>query len=177
MRRILLVLAGGLLLALAASLPAGAVTAPAHHPAAYAFRLLSANTAVSPAGGTMAAPGDWIAVTGGGTFTPATGAVRAGGGFTHYRADGTVHCQGTWSATALTGWTDLGGRNGHRAGVIAMTVTHYCTTMGEVHPGLAMTVTVAPRHDPGHRTGVTVAEFTDPTGGAVNITGPSYPGR
>lgn len=137
----------------------------------FAFALLTPNTASSPSGGMMAQPGDWISVTGGGTFQPAAGTVHAGGSFVHHRADGTVHCQGTWTATALTGWTDLGRAPGaRRYGTVSMLVTHYCTTMGETHTGIPMTVTSAPRHSgTGATTGVTVGEFTEPTGGAVVI--------
>lgn len=47
------------------------------------FDLAPANTAVSPDGGTMASPGDWISVTGSGTFGPAAKTVQAKGSFFH----------------------------------------------------------------------------------------------
>jgi hypothetical protein len=155
------------LFALAA--PATSATTTTDHGTAVEFRLAPPNTAVSPDGGTMAAPGDSIKVGGGGTFVPATGWVRAGGTFTHYSADGTVHCTGTWQANELTGWTDFGHGRG---GSIALRVTHFCSTMGEVHTGIPMTVT-STRHAPAgspYAPGTTVAEFTVPTGGKVTIT-------
>src|SRR5512143_4061244 len=79
------------------------------------FWLAPPNTAVAPTGGMMAAPGDSIKITGGGIVT-AGRAVHAGGGFVHYNANGTVHCRGWWTATAVTGWTDFGGRQHGRHG-------------------------------------------------------------
>ncbi|HEU5155727.1 MAG TPA: hypothetical protein VFU43_01940 [Streptosporangiaceae bacterium] len=112
-------------------------------------------------------------MSGGGRFDPATGSVRAGGEFTHYAADGSVHCGGTWQATELTGWTDFGGRRrGRHGGVISLRVTHHCSTMGEVHTDIPMTVTStlnAPSGS-GYVAGTTVADFTQPTGGKVTIT-------
>ncbi len=128
----------------------------------YAFALVTPNVASSPAGGAMAAAGDWISVTGGGTVDPATGAVHAGGGFVHHRADGTVHCLGTWTATALAGASGLGTRHA----TVSLVVTHYCATMGETHTGIPMTVTAT---GPAATGGVTVGEFTVPTRGAVLI--------
>ncbi|HEX6471498.1 MAG TPA: hypothetical protein VF069_20520 [Streptosporangiaceae bacterium] len=162
------------LFALAAPATAATPAAPATpatatgHGAVVSFRLAPPNTAVSPDGGTMAAPGDWIKVGGGGSFEPATGSVRAGGTFTHYSADGTVHCAGTWRATQVTGWTDFG-RGG---GSAALRVTHYCSTMGEVHTDIPMTVTSTRNAPPGssYVAGTTVGEFTVPTGGKVTIT-------
>jgi hypothetical protein len=152
---------------------AGTTSTAAPH-TVLAFALVTPNTAVADRGGMMAAPGDWIAVTGGGIFTPATGAVHAGGGFVHHSADGTVHCEGTWTATALTGWTSFGvSREGRHGGVVSLLVTHHCTTMDEVHLGIPMTVT-STRQAPsgsGHVEGVTVGEFTRPTGGTVVIVG------
>jgi hypothetical protein len=152
--------------------PATAATTaqrPAAHKTVVAFRLAPPNTAVSPDGGMMAAPGDRIKVDGGGSFVPATAKVWAGGRFTHYGADGTVHCTGTWKATKLTGWTDFGRGRG---GSVSLQVTHYCSTMGEVHTDIPMTVTSAPHAPAGspYVTGTTVAEFTQPTGGNVTIT-------
>ena len=120
----------------------------------------------------MASPGDWIAVTGHGSFSPASGAVHATGAFVHHNADGTVHCRGTWTATALTGWTDFSGdREGRHGGIISMLVTHRCPTMGEVHTGIPMTLTSMRNAPPGTVEGVAVGEFTVPTGGRVLIRG------
>jgi hypothetical protein len=103
MRRTLTLIGGTALIILALLVPASAAaattTATAQR-AVFAFALVTPNTAVAPSGGMMARPGDWIEVTGGGTFTPATATVHAGGGFVHHNADGTVHCRGTWTATA-----------------------------------------------------------------------------
>ncbi len=176
MRRTLTVVGGTALMILALLVPASAAAAATttadSQRAAFAFALVTPNTAVAPSGGMMAAPGDWIQVTGAGTFTPSTATVNAGGGFVHHNADGTVHCRGTWKATALTGWTDFGATRGQvHGGVVSMLVTHYCATMGEVHPGIPMTVTSTRNAPPGSNyvEGVTVGEFTQPTGGTVVI--------
>jgi hypothetical protein len=163
--------------------PAGAATADTARPArntdtSYSFALVTPNTAVAPIAGMMASPGDSIRVTGAGWFDPKTKTVHAGGAFIHDNADGTVHCRGTWKATALTGWTDFGARGGYRhGGVISLLVTHYCPAMGEVHTGIPMTVTSALNAPPGstYTTGVTVGDFTVPTGGKVRITGHQGP--
>jgi hypothetical protein len=174
MRRLATVLAGTVLMILALPTPASAAAATTAHPrdTYFAFVLLTPNTAVTQNGGMMAQPGDWIQVTGGGTFNPGTGGVHAGGGFVHHNADGTVHCEGTWKATALTGWTDFGAsRRGLHGGTVSLVLTHYCATMGDIHTGIAMTVT-STRNAPsgsGYHDGVTIGEFTQPTGGTVAI--------
>jgi hypothetical protein len=174
MRRTLTLLAGTALVLLALVVPGTAAQAADtdHHtaPPTFAFTLLTPNTATAPQAGSMAAAGDWIAITGHGSFTPATGAVRASGVFVHHNADGTVHCLGTWTATALTGWTDFGGaREGRHGGIISMLVKHRCATMGQVHTGIPMTVTSARNGPAGTVEGVTVGDFTVPTGGHVLI--------
>jgi hypothetical protein len=157
--------------AVAAPATTGAnATTPTTRANVVAFQLAPPNTAVAPTEGMMAAPGDSIQVTGGGIVT-SEGAVAAGGGFVHYNANGAVHCQGWWKATAVTGWTDFGGtQDGRHGGVLSLVVTHYCTTMDEVHTGIPMTVTSTLNAPPGAYTeGTTVADFTRPTGGGVNI--------
>lgn len=55
--------------------------------------------------------------------------------------------------------------------LVSLLVTHYCATMGALHTGIAMTVTSA-RNAPtgsGYLDGITVGEFTQPTGGTVVI--------
>jgi hypothetical protein len=120
----------------------------------------------------MAALGDWINVTGGGTFDPQRGTIHASAAFVHYQADNTVHCRGTWTATRLADWTDFGtAANGEHGGVVPMLVTHRCTTMGMTHTDIPMTVTstrVTPP-DSSYVEGTTVAEFTQPTSGTVVI--------
>src|SRR5512135_327678 len=150
-------------------------TAPAKARASVvSFRLAPPNTAVAPTRGKMATAGDSIRVTGGGTVTVG-GPVDAKGGFVHYNADGTVHCKGWWKATGVTGWTDFGGsqnrRHGRHGGVLSLIVTHYCTTMREVHTGSPMTGTSTLNAPPGsaYIEGTTVAGFTVPTGGGVSI--------
>ncbi len=136
----------------------------------YSFDLATANTTVSPNGGTMASPGDWISVKGSGTFDPAAKTIRAKGSFVHYNASGTIMCQGTWKATAFTGFTDFGTNDqGENGGVLSMTVTHYCTTMGMTMTGIPMTVTSTVNAPAGYTEGTTVADFTQPTGGTVVI--------
>lgn len=138
----------------------------------FTFALVTPNTAAAPAAGMMAAPGDRIRVTGGGWFDPTTTTVHGGGTFTHYTADGTVACQGTWEATDLTGWTDFGTAGHHRrGGVVSLLVTHRCTTMDMVHTGIPMTVTSAVNAPAGEVTGVTMGDFAVPTGGRVRIIG------
>lgn len=176
MRRTLGLITGFALIVLALLAPSGAAsaatTAAATRGTILAFALTASNTTVAPSGGMMAEAGDWIQVTGGGTVTPATRRVSAGGAFVHYDADGTVHCSGTWTASTLTGWTDFGAAaNGEHGGVISMLVTHRCTTMGMVHTDIPMTVTstrVAPIGST-YVEGVTVGEFTRPTSGGVTI--------
>jgi hypothetical protein len=95
-------------LATTLSLGAPAIAATTTTASVYSFDLTTPNTALSPDGGTMAAPGDSISVTGSGTFNPAAKTVRAKGTFVHYRSDGTVMSQRTWKATGFTGFTDFG---------------------------------------------------------------------
>jgi hypothetical protein len=141
------------------------------HGGVVSFWLRPGAVATAPAGGMMAEPGDRMVVTGGGLAQLDTGAVHAGGIFVHYRADGTVHCRGTWQATDLTGWTDFGAAPHHRrGGVVGLLVTHHCTTMGEDHTGIPMTVTAAVGDAPATAvTGVTMGEFTVPAGGGVQL--------
>jgi hypothetical protein len=138
----------------------------------YTFALVGPNTTVAPADSMMALRGDWITLTGGGTFLPAVSTVQASGAFVHYRQDGTVHCKGRWRATELTGWTDFGGSTaGRHGGVLSLLVTHSCQTMGMVHAGVPMTVTstlYAPA-DSAYVEGTTTAGFTEPTAGSVTI--------
>src|SRR3989442_1489656 len=117
MRRTLTLIAGAALVLLALVLPATAAQAASTDrstkPPVFTFTLITPNTATAPQAGPMASPGDWIAVTRHGTLSPTTGALHATGPFVHHNADGTVARRGTWTATALTGWPDLGpGRSG-----------------------------------------------------------------
>jgi hypothetical protein len=175
MRRTLTLICGTALMTLALLVPAGAASATpttARHGNVFSFALVTPNTAVAPSGGMMAAPGDWIEVTGGGGFNPATGAVHAGGAFVHHNVDGTLACRGTWWATALTGWTDLSAARSRRhGGIVSMLVTHSCATTGEIHTGIPMTVTSTRNVPDGsaYVEGVTVGEFTQSTAGTVVI--------
>ncbi|HEY5989926.1 MAG TPA: hypothetical protein VIV12_26610 [Streptosporangiaceae bacterium] len=139
----------------------------------YSFDLVTANTAVSPDGGTMCGmtmAGDWISVTGSGTFSPAAQTIKAKGSFTHYNSSGTVMCKGTWKATGFTSFTDFGTNDqGQDGGVLSMVVTHYCKTMGMTMTGIPMTVTSIVNAPPGYTEGTTVGDFTQPTGGTVVI--------
>lgn len=170
MRRLMRLIIAVALVTVTLVVPAAAATATTRV-SAVSFRLAPPNTAVAPTGGMMAAPGDSIRITGGGIVT-AGRAVHAGGGFVHYNADGTVHCRGWWKATAVTGWSDFGGRrHGRHGGVLSLLVTHHCTTMGEVHTGIPMTVISTLNAPPGsvYIEGTTVSDFTIPTGGRVSI--------
>lgn len=176
MRRILALVGGTALMILALLIPASPATAAnttaTHHGGTFSFVLITPNFAVAESAGMMAAPGDWIEVTGGGTFSPATGAVHAGGVFVHHNVGGVVHCRGTWRATALTGWTDLGAAHSRaHGGVVSLLVTHHCATTGEVHVGIPMTVTSTRNASDCSRyvEGVTVGEFTRSTAGSVVI--------
>ena len=136
----------------------------------YVFTLNPANTAVSPNGGMMAAPGDWISVTGAGAFNPATRTVLAGGTFVHYNSSGTVICQGIWKATGFTSFTGFGiNAQGQEGGVLSLVVTHHCRTMGMTMTGIPMTITSTVNAPPGYTEGITVCDFTQPTGGTVTI--------
>lgn len=166
----LLALVVGALMAVA--VPAAGATAQATSTTPYSFELATPNTAVAPTAGMMAMAGDWIRLTGGGEFDPVAGTVGASGTFVHYNADGTVHCKGTWKATALSGWTDFGGNaDGEHGGVLSLVVTHFCKTMGMIHTGIPMTVTSTLNAPDGssYTEGTTTGDFTKPTGGAVVI--------
>lgn len=157
-------------LALAFALAPPTMAATTNETPVYSFDLVTANTASSANGGMMASPGDSISVTGSGTFDPVTRTVRAKGMFVHYKADGTVACQGTWKATGFTSFTDFGSDNqGQEGGALSITVTHYCTTMGMTMTGVPMTVTSTVNAPPGYLQGTTVCDFTQPTAGAVVI--------
>jgi hypothetical protein len=138
----------------------------------YSFALAPANTAVSPSGGTMGAPGDWISVKGSGTFDPAADTVAAKGSFVHYSSTGAVVCKGTWTATGFSSFVDFGSNGqGDEGGVLSIVVTHYCTTMGMTMINIPMTVTSTVDAPVGstYVEGTTVADFTQPTGGGVEI--------
>ena len=174
MRRTLALIGGTAVMMVALLVPASAASAAssARQARVFSFTLVTPNTAVAQIGGLMSAPGDWIVVTGGGRFSPATGTVHAGGGFVHHNVDGTVNCRGTWSATALTGWTDFGAaRSPTHGGIVSMLVTHRCAATGEIHTDIPMTVTSTRRAPEGSSSveGVTVGEFTQSTSGRVAI--------
>jgi hypothetical protein len=174
MRRVMIMVAATGLAVFALVLPASAVAAHAGTAQRLGFALTTPNTAVAARDGMMAMAGDRITVTGGGSFVPTTGSVRAGGSFVHYRADGTVHCRGTWTATELTGWVDLTPTSrGRHGGVISLLVTHVCTMAGDTHTAIPMTVTSTSGTPAGSTAaeGVTVGEFTVPISGRVVIAG------
>jgi hypothetical protein len=153
-------------LALIVGSPALAATPTTH--TVYSFDLTSGDTATAPLAGMMAAPGDSIRVKGSGTFDPIARTVKAGGKFVHSAADGTVHCQGTWKATGFTSFVDFGGNSdGQEGGVLSLVVSHYCTTMGMTMTGIPMTVTSTVKAPAGYVAGITLGDFTVPTGGAV----------
>jgi hypothetical protein len=52
-------------------------------------------------------------------------------------------------------------------GVLSITVTHYCTIMGMTMTGIPVTVTSTVNAPPGYVQGITVCDFTQPTGGTV----------
>lgn len=176
MRRMLTLIGCAVVMMLALVAPttsaSAATTSATRHGNVYSFALLTPNTAFVPSGAATGTPGDRITVTGGGTFNPATGTVHARGTFVHRNADGTVHCRGLWTATKLTGWTDFSAaRSRPHGGIVSMLVTHYCTTTGEIHTDIPMTVT-STRDAPAGSSyveGVTVAEFTQSSAGTVAI--------
>ena len=135
----------------------------------HSFNLIN-TTAVSPNGGTVESPGDWISVSGSGTFNPIARTIQAGGTFTHYSASGTVMCQGRWPATGFTSFLDFGtNAKGQEGGVLSLVVTHDCTTMGMTMAGIPMTVTSTVNAPTGssYVQGITVSDFTQPSGGTV----------
>jgi hypothetical protein len=155
-------------LALVAVSPALAAKPATHHE--YTFDLSSGATATAPAGGMMAGPGDWVRVKGSGRFDPIARTVEAGGTLTHYAADGTVHCQGTWQATDLTSFVDFGANtDGKQGGVLSLVVSHFCKTMGMTMTGLPMTVTSTVNAPAGYVAGITLGAFTVPTSSKVVI--------
>ena len=173
MRRLILPLAGVVVAGAMSLLPAAPALATGTAPdAVYSFVLAPPNTVVSPSGGTMAAPGDSIRVKGSGTFDPAARIVVAKGSFAHYSAAGIVVCKGTWKATGFTSFTSFGGNaRGDDGGVLSIVVTHYCKTMGMTMTGIPMTVTSTEDAPAGsaYAEGTTVGDFTQPTGGGVEI--------
>jgi hypothetical protein len=135
----------------------------------YSFDLIK-TTALSPSGGTMASPGDWISVSGSGTFDPIARTIQAGGTFTHYAANGAVKCQGQWQATSYTSFLDFGTNDqGQEGGVLSLVASHYCNAMGMTMTGILMTVTstVKAPVGSGYAQGITVGDFTKPSGGKV----------
>lgn len=155
-------------LAISVSLWAAPAMAGTTTTSVYSFDLVTANTAISPDGGTMASPGDSISVTGSGTFDAIAKTVRAKGTFVHYSSSGAVVCQGTWKATGFTSFTDFGSNDqGEEGGVLSITVSHYCTTMGMTMTGIPMTVTSTVNAPPGYVQGTTVSDFIQPVAGAV----------
>lgn len=162
----------GSVVALAVSLGPGvaAQAADATSASVYAFDLGKGDTAVSPSGGAMASPGDWITVKGSGTFDPAHQTVAAKGTFVHYAATGTVMCKGSWKATSFTSFQDFG-RNywGEEGGALSIVVTHYCSAMGMTMTDIPMTVTSTVNAPAGYVEGVTVGDFTESTSGSVTI--------
>ncbi|SRR6266568_75377 len=173
MRWYILPLAGAMVAGVMSLAPAAPALAAGTTPdSVYSFALAPPNTAVSPSGGTMAAPGDWIRVKGSGTFDPAAGTLAAKGSFVHYSSTGTVVCKGTWKATGFTSFTGFGTNDqGEEGGVLSIVVTHYCTTMGMTMTGIPMTVTSTVDAPAGssYVEGTTVGDFTQPTGGGVEI--------
>ncbi len=156
-------------LALIVASPALAATTSSH--AVYSFDLTTPNTATSLTGGDMmVSPGDWISVTGSGTFDTAAKTVKASGKFVHNNGDGSVHCRGTWKATAFTSFDDFGTNSqGQEGGKLSLVVTHYCTTMGMTMTGIPMTVTSTVKTPVGSGSveGITVGPFTKSKGGSV----------
>ena len=168
MRRLKLVLISAAA-AVAALSPAPASADGTSSRSTYSFAVL-ANTADSPSGGMMGSPGDWISVTGAGTFDTTARTISAGGFFVHHDASGAVECKGPWRATELTGFASFGANRWSQVGgVLSIVVTHDCTTMGMTMPGIPMTVTSAVNAPAGYLPGTTVADFTQPTGGVVAI--------
>jgi hypothetical protein len=130
----------------------------------YAFAVAAA-TATSPAGGMMGSAGDSISVTGAGTFNTVRRTVAAGGVFVHRDAAGAIVCKGLWWATGFTSFA----RVGRTGGTLSIVVTHRCTTMDMTMTGIPMTVTAPVGAPAGSVPGVTVADFTQPSGGGVAI--------
>jgi hypothetical protein len=116
--------------------------------------------------------GDWIRVKGSGTFDPTAHTVAAKGSFVHYSSTGTVMCKGTWKATGFTSFTGFGtNAYGDKGGELSIVVTHYCATIGMIMTGIPMTVTSTVNAPAGstYVEGTTVGDFSQPTGGAVEI--------
>jgi len=70
------------------------------------------------------------------------------------------------------GFTGFGTNDqGEEGGVLSIVVTHYCTTMGMTMTGIPMTVTSTVDAPAGstYVEGTTVADFTQPAGGGVEI--------
>jgi hypothetical protein len=155
--------------ALSSALVAPASAAGTAARSVHSFAVL-ANTAVSPSGGMMGSPGDWISVTGAGGFDVSRRTVDAVGTFVHHSAAGAVECEGTWRATDFTSFVGFGANpRGRLGGVLSIVVTHFCQTMGMTMTGIPMTVTSTVNAPAGYVAGTTVADFTQPTGGIVAI--------
>jgi hypothetical protein len=135
----------------------------------YRFAVV-ANTAVSPSGGMMGAAGDWISVTGAGSFNVTARTVTAGGVFTHHGANGAVVCRGAWWGTGFRSFLNFGtDPRGRVGGVLSIVVSHYCVTMGMTMTDIPMTVTSTVNAPAGQVEGTTVADFTQPMRGSVTV--------
>jgi hypothetical protein len=166
----------GFTLILTVCLAGGASATASAADVTYSFRLLGPNTAVTTVTDEHHQAGDYIRVTGSGTFDPSSGSINAGGAWTHFNADGTVHMRGTWMAVSITSFTPVGGpKPSELGGELAMVVVHFdengnpctCDDHGTEIP---MTVTSSINLAEGSEAGTTVGVFTDPTGGDVRFS-------
>jgi hypothetical protein len=170
--KISITLAAVMMLPSLASAPAASATG-----SVVGFRLVSPNTALATVFDEHHQPGDWIRVTGSGSFDPYAGWIEASGSFVHYNADGTVHMRGKWLAAGFTAFTPFPGpKTGKLGGILQLTVALFhqdgtpCDCMGE--GGVAMTVTSTAFAPAGTsaETGTTMGPFQDPTGGGVGFS-------
>ena len=141
---------------------------------AYEFRIVKYATATVTVPDEHHQLGDWIKVTGEGSFDTSTGAIEGAGSFTHYNVNGTVHMQGAWVASAFTSFTPFDAPvKGKQGGVLWLTVNLYdetgalCTCMGS--GGVAMSLTSTLNAPPGTVGGITLGPFGQPTGGTISI--------
>ena len=144
----------------------------------WSFNLFSAPAALD----TESPTGEYLQMTGAGTFDPDQGIVQASGAAVVFNAEDHPApplgptLRGTWTATGIVSFTpDEGDHSGHLGGTLVLNV-HFDLALGVIHPNAVLTIM---------EDGISVSEFgpdheeyfTIPgTGGAIfHLHGKSEP--
>jgi hypothetical protein len=108
----------------------------------WSFNLIKAPTALFEESPT----GEYIRLTGGGTFDPDTGTVQASGSATVFNAEDHPApplgptLKGNWVATGIVSFTpDEGSNPGHLGGTLVLTV-HFSLALGAIQPNAILTI-------------------------------------